>query len=474
MHLLASANALPPGLPARTGDAPTDGEKPDDTAIFEAFLGLALAVPSPDGAIVTGPEGKGGAAVGLADLSASSGNPATRGGKMLPLGLPGLDDSLAETAPAASGKQPRAGESRPPAGQQAQHLFTTPPAMIGLVIKAAIPDHASPPQSSLHALAVSQGLRGEGLVRAPLPFQQAPASAEAVPSSASPASLPAPALATIQLLTGPAREAPAPGTGASGTASETADAAAQALTPRPTAPASKPEVGAEPATQDQPASRPARDAAAQPQGHGGEPDAPKTLARFAAKSALPEAAVAGSAAPAQTGTPLPAAPVPQSSPIKVAVQPRRSESITGGQDFADIVDRLARAREANTGEIVRTTVTTRDFGPVAMQMRTAEGRLHVAMTATDPGFAPAVQAASAAGGAGQQQTNTDGSATQQQGQSSNGSAQGQAAADSQARQHQQAERAAQGQRLHASDPAAADETVGNGASRGEASGAIYA
>ncbi len=89
---------------------------------------------------------------------------------------------------------------------------------------------------------------------------------------------------------------------------------------------------------------------------------------------------------------------PPSGSATAATAPSQSAA----RDFGQIVDRLARAREAEQPQFVQSTLTTRDFGTVSMQLRPLEGRLHVAMTSADPGFAPAVQAASAMSGTGQQ------------------------------------------------------------------------
>jgi hypothetical protein len=156
-----------------------------------------------------------------------------------------------------------------------------------------------------------------------------------------------------------------------------------------------------------------------------------------------------------------------------------SASQSAPHDFGDLVDRLVRARETEQPDLVRSTLATRDFGTVAMQLRSVDGRLHVALSASDPAFAPAVQAASAMAGAGQQALSDNASQSQSQGQQQQGQAamqsgQGQSAADGQARR-QQWERAAEGQSAQAAARAPDhDGSAPANAPRNAASGAIYA
>ena len=162
-------------------------------------------------------------------------------------------------------------------------------------------------------------------------------------------------------------------------------------------------------------------------------------------------------------------------PVAAANTPA-SQPQSAAQQFGDIVDRLARAREAEQPDLVRSTLATRDFGTVSMQLRPLEGRLHVSLSAADPGFAPAVQAASAIAGTGQQAL-SDSSAQsqqQQQGQSSQQSSPGQSAPDSQARR-QQWERASQTQPQGPATPSGDDSSKTANGARGAASGgSIYA
>ena len=142
-----------------------------------------------------------------------------------------------------------------------------------------------------------------------------------------------------------------------------------------------------------------------------------------------------------------------------------------------IVERLARARETEQGEVVRSSLATREFGQIAMQLRPTEGRLHVSLTAADPSFAPAVQAASATTGTGQQanaDTSSQSQSQQQHGQAAHSSGQNQTGPESQARR-QDWERAAQGKSPD-STPASSGSATGKSEvdPRGADGSAIYA
>ena len=115
-----------------------------------------------------------------------------------------------------------------------------------------------------------------------------------------------------------------------------------------------------------------------------------------------------SAPSAQIGTP--AAPAP--------AQP-------APQDFATLVDRLVEAREAAAPTTVRAAIRHADFGTVSIGFdQPDDGRLTVRLNSADPDFAPAVQAAAAAGQSAMNADNGtafsrhDGSAQQQAAQTS--------------------------------------------------------
>ncbi len=107
MDLLATGNTVKPGLPARNGDAASEGEKSDESATFEVFLDLALTVPSPDAVIVPGPEGKPAPGDGLAALLETTGNPAMPPGNILPVDLP-LGLEAIDGAPGAAARSDKA------------------------------------------------------------------------------------------------------------------------------------------------------------------------------------------------------------------------------------------------------------------------------------------------------------------------------------------------------------------------------
>jgi hypothetical protein len=466
MHMLATGNALPPGLPARNGDAPTDGENKDKLAIFEAFLGLALASPSPDGAIVTGPEGKGEAGQPVADSAIVPGNPAMPGGNILPVALP---DALAV---ATLNHQP----GTPPPAPQRPEPIAAPDRFVRL---PRLPNEAALNEPVIPSDTLPAS--GFGAPAGPVSAQKLAISLTALmqlageqPGGGAPAAQPAGAakgetqpapqtLAVMQLLGSPSRELPAPRAVAAPAPSDTASADGEALAGTTSAGSAAPVIArpVNPAAQTMPQGEPGADASAQ-----GQP--------ASQPERLPLAEIPASPLPASDAAPALAGPR-TSQPSAVAEAPRSAPS-NEGHDFSDVVDRLARAREATGGETVRTSIATREFGLVAMQMRTDDGRLHVAMTAADPGFAPAVQAASMASATGQQQQgNADGSAQQQQqGQAGQSSTQGQAAPDGQARQQQQAERVLTGQKAQGSRGSETDEQPAGDTPRGEPGGAIYA
>lgn len=64
-------------------------------------------------------------------------------------------------------------------------------------------------------------------------------------------------------------------------------------------------------------------------------------------------------------------------------------------DFSALVDRLVEAREAAGAQAVSATMRHDEFGRVSISFRHAEGSLNVGLASSDPGFAPAVQAAAA-------------------------------------------------------------------------------
>lgn len=95
----------------------------------------------------------------------------------------------------------------------------------------------------------------------------------------------------------------------------------------------------------------------------------------------------------------------------------------GGTDMAALVDRLVEARAAArsglSSPVVQASLTHADFGRVSLRFNTDDDGLSVSMASSDPGFAPAAQAALAQApavsanaqshGAGQQGSNQQGS-----------------------------------------------------------------
>lgn len=456
MDLFATGASLQPGLPARNGDAASESERTDETAIFEAFLGLALSVPSPDAVIVPGPEGKTAAAEASFAALEATGNPATAPGKSLPV-LPVLpleaQASIAEQVaamPSLKGMAfPQAapnlsvdgdGDAAPLARQVAALAQATIPALpapVAIATEAARSIDAAQQASPVIAVLV--------LRQRDLPLQNATAT-EAV------AEKPSDPEAEIDLAV-----------------SNRTVAGAALLRPEPVRPAALTPV-ADPAAQS------AAPAPAAPELSGGSG---KTEARDAAPRAASQAlADQPEGAPAMATSP--------EASLAALVEPRGVQPVqptgnagakpieTGAQQFGDIVDRLARAREAEAPDMVQSSLATREFGTVAMQLRAVEGRLHVAMTSADPGFAPAVQAASAVAGSSQQALSD--SPPQQQGQQSSqasASSHGQTGPENQTRQ-QQPERSAASSSAQAPSDRIANEPGQPADPRGTADGAIYA
>ncbi len=480
MDLLPTGKTLHPGLPARTGDAASDGEKADESATFEVFLDLALALPSPDAAIASGPEGNASVDDTLTDIP-SPGNPATASGNSLPAVLPaGLTalpqmpgDALPEvTAP-----------SLVPQVQSVRLAAATGPANISAAPEAAPSPEVQSAQGSARALALALTMQPDGEVTIPRTAQP---RAETAPTLS--------AVAVLQLLASPARDNVAKRGTPAPVAPVSTDGQAEAAAPVASSASALPfevpvlaantRIVAPPISNDpalpvkadvlpvaQPDAPPVSEATSQVRKDSLAADAAKPAEAPSRAVALDIPTFVSSASvPSTESQPfvIEAKPVTQATPTLS----RGPESQAEAHDFTGIVDRLARAREGADTDMVRTSLATREFGMVAMQMRSGEGRLHVALTSTDPAFAPAVQAASAAGSAGQQST-PDGSQSQQQGQPAFAQSQGQAQQDGQTRQ-QQAERFASAQRAQAAGSAPTDSKASPDHPGSEASGSIYA
>lgn len=466
MDLLATGNTVTPGLPARTGDAANEGEKTDESATFEVFLDLALTVPSPDADMATGPEGKLPAGDVEEAAQGGTGNPATPPGNILPLVLPAVAAVGAEpaAAPGADAEVPVGNTPMQPARTPRLSQSATAPAQ---------PDGLpSPPAIALAVTKPAEALAQTPQAPAPQPSAQV-AEGEAITMAQV-------ATPVISVLAGRQRgAAPARAAETSDAPTQPAPASATASVPlsASTAPLPVVQPTAAPAAQTHDTARQAATstpspAATAPAEASEAPTSRSPVEAAPAHSANLAPALAEPLAPlADTRTSAPATGVTPSAPASAA-QP-------APHDFGDLVDRLVRAREAEQPDLVRSTLATRDFGTVAMQLRSVDGRLHVALSAPDPAFAPAVQAASAIAGAGQQALSDNASQSQSQGQQQQGQAamqsgQGQSAADSQARR-QQWERAAEGQSAQAA-PRAPDHdgSAPARAPRNAASGAIYA
>lgn len=469
MDLLATGSTLSPGLPARTGDAAPDSEKRDESAVFEVFLGLALTVPSPGAAVVSGPEGEGAPGNPEAAAPATGGNPAMSGGKILPVALPvGADVPEATPPVSADGEQaiappPVNTAVAKPAAETPEPLVTS--ARTGTPAAMPRPEASETitPQAALTRPADPLSDR----VAASRQPTEAPPQASPRPANTAPeAVLVSQAAPVARLLAD--RQRPA---------LQQAPAARPAIAAAETMP---PEDGPLPViAQPASASTPVR------------PDSPRLPVTAAGTPSTgadqPARALADAAGAPPPATPqLPVEPLattgetrPAAQTGTVAASTPANPSQSPAQQFGDIVDRLARAREAEQPGLVQSRIATRDFGTVSMQMRAIEGRLHVSLTAADPSFAPAVQAASAIAGSGQQALSDNAAQNQSQGQQQQGqtaqqSGQGMTAQDNPARR-QAWDRAGEDQPQGNRAPSAnSDGAPARDGAKGTASGAIYA
>ena len=453
MDLLATGNTVKPGLPARPGDAASDGEKTDETAIFEAFLGLALSVPSPDARIAAGPEGKTPESEPGDEATEPTGKAATASGNILPVQLPVLPEAY-EELPAPDTKtgiavahspidalvEPKSVDAKGEvaSGAARQVPVATVPQVQATEATAgetiAPPGQQSPSQAQINRVVADLQPRST-TAAVTLPVQNEQAAQR--PTADEPIAMARAAVPVVRMLAG--RQGTPNGSGEPAPLPDgAADAAFQSADqPQVTKPAGSTANGRSEAARitSQPATA---------------STAPETTVKAGTQEALatslPETASQTMAAtrPSDQGTPVPVAQSVASNPTSTSAT--TGPAGTDAHDFTQIVERLARARDAEQGEVVRSTVATREFGAVAMQLRPVEGRLHVSLTSADPGFAPAVQAASGPGATGQQAASDSSSQTQsqQQGQAGHAFGQGQTAPDSQARR-QQWEQAAQGQ-----------------------------
>jgi len=477
MDLLATGNTVQPGLPARTGDAPSDGEKSAESAIFEVFLGLALTMPSPDGNIASGPEGETAPDDATLAPSDGTGNPAMPGGNILPLALPPGFEAIAM----GSGQSREADAAAPVAGTAPAAVAlptNSSPAETGAAPRTLPVPAAQQPPAEVVAVPATLAKAIEALPQAQAAGQQAPDPASR------PAPQPAPASAVMAEAVAVANIATPVVSVLSGRQRNGEPVrAAHAVTPASGTSAPSPELPYAPQSSPAPVAaaidkvqQPAPVTASAPEvdTHEAAIESAVQRAPTEASSTQPAAIVSAQAEPmAPISDTRPAVQPSGGAPVAPAGSPQPA-----ARDFGDIVDRLVRARDAEQPEVVRSTLATRDFGMVSMQLRPVEGRLHVAMTASDPGFAPAVQAAGALAGAGQQALSDNSAQGQSQGQqqqSAQQSGQGQSASpDSQARR-QQWERAAEGQSPQGpSTPSGDDGGTAASARSGAAGGAIYA
>lgn len=113
-------------------------------------------------------------------------------------------------------------------------------------------------------------------------------------------------------------------------------------------------------------------------------------------------------APAQTApqiaSPLATGTLPQATGLALVpiaqpdpATPRISQAPAAGPDMAALVDRLVEARQAARSgagaQTVQATITHAEFGRVALNFRQDGDGMTVSMASSDPGFAPAAQAA---------------------------------------------------------------------------------
>jgi len=110
---------------------------------------------------------------------------------------------------------------------------------------------------------------------------------------------------------------------------------------------------------------------------------------------------------------------PDLQPLTVTTAPRAERPV----DFAELVDRLATARETAMPDRMQVAVNHAEFGKVSLRFEADGSGLNVAMSSADPDFARAVAAAAPAAA---QQFASNGDALPQRGASEQSSAAGQA------------------------------------------------
>lgn len=172
---------------------------------------------------------------------------------------------------------------------------------------------------------------------------------------------------------------------------------------------------------------PAQATAATPTGaavpHTSQPVAPAPQPASAARSAAtatgpagdtPDASPAAALAPAATAIPLVAMATLTNPAVPTIAAAAPPETPT---DFATLVDSIARARteasDTATGP-VGVMLSHADFGRVSLQFTQRDEGLSVTMRSADPGFAPAVAAATAASPGGNAGHHGDAQTGQQQ------------------------------------------------------------
>lgn len=488
MDLLATGSATKPGLPARPGDAASDGEKADETAIFEAFLGLALSVPSPDAQIAVGPEGKTPAGETEKAAAEPTGKPATTTGNLLPVQLPVLPEGIADL-PAPDAKagiavvlppidtpvEPKSVDTR---GEVASAATRQGPAVAsaqGQTGIAAAEETIAPPVRQAVSQAQFSRVIADLQPRSTAAAVTLPAQIEQAarqPRADEPIVMARATLPVVRVLAGRQGAPNGSGEPAALPDGEVGTALQPTDQPQATKPAGSTANG--PTEGSRAASRPATESTTPEMTlKAGEQEVSDTLSPEAGP--MPHSAIA--ARPSDAGAPVAVAQsVAPNQPATAAPSSPAGPAGPDVHDFTQIVERLARAREGEQGGVVRSTLATREFGVVAMQMRPVEGRLHVSLTSADPGFAPAVQAVNAPAATGQQAApdNSSQSQSQQHGQTGQTFGQGQTAPDSQARK-QQWEQAPQGQPTPIPATTAGDDLPRSTSdARGADGGAIYA
>ncbi|MFC3098913.1 hypothetical protein [Alteraurantiacibacter palmitatis] len=407
--LLSTAAALPSGSPAPQGV--NAGGNGGEAASLEAFADLLA--PLLQGAATPDPSGLSGNPFGR-DPAESGKDLPVAAGIAVPdaAALAVLPDLPAPQDPAPPVPAPPVPAPPVPAPAALTAALAVPDAApnadVPLAAERAAPSLPAAPQVASSKPAMAQEMPGA----AAMPVPAAALARSVAPAiTAAPLAMPfARSEIQVKLRGEPSHLSAAQSTGAPVTAAPvtTADGAAQLVPEQLLARAS-----AVQAIAARLAERAAPSAATPLEGAAQESASPlpAVLAmpvRSAARGAAMAEVAGDKSTAAQANAPLPAAPASAPAPapsLALADAPRMAAAentgtpqaaatpATPGHDFEAVIDKLAQARELAQPGRASLQIAHREFGQVAVQFDMIGQSLKVALSSSDAGFAPAVQAA---------------------------------------------------------------------------------